>query len=126
MIEIAFYYFRAQEDITAFELCCILSAFRSVPGVTESMRYPKEVMEKAIFRRHFRRVDEAPPELEPATIPTLRSLPELPDDMAEAFDSMKLSIMRHRHDNWQEISKSNVLLMLRVLEGIVKEKPNGT
>jgi len=47
------------------------------------------------------------------------NLPDLPDDLAEAFDSMKLAILRHKRDAWQEIAASDVLRTLDALKALV-------
>ncbi len=46
-------------------------------------------------------------------------LPDLPDDLAEAFDSMKLAILRHKRETWQEISAADVLRTLDALKALV-------
>jgi hypothetical protein len=46
-------------------------------------------------------------------------LPELPDDLADAFDGMKLAILRHKTDSWQEISAADVLRTLDALKALV-------
>jgi hypothetical protein len=46
-------------------------------------------------------------------------LPELPDDLADAFDGMKLAILRHKTDGWQEISAADVLRTLDALKALV-------
>lgn len=35
----------------------------------------------------------------------LTALPELPDDMADAFDSLKLAILHAKRDGWRQISQ---------------------
>jgi hypothetical protein len=46
-------------------------------------------------------------------------LPDLPDDLAEAFDSMKLAILRHKRETWEEISAADVLRTLDALKALV-------
>jgi len=46
-------------------------------------------------------------------------LPELPTDLADAFDGMKLAILRHKTDGWQEISAADVLRTLDALKTLV-------
>jgi len=46
-------------------------------------------------------------------------LPELPDDLAEAFDTMKLAILRHKTDAWQQIPAAEVLRTLEALKALV-------
>ena len=47
------------------------------------------------------------------------NLPELPDDLAEAFDTMKLAILRHKTDAWQQIPAADVLRALDALKALV-------
>ncbi|MFT7643515.1 MAG: hypothetical protein ACI9G1_005281, partial [Pirellulaceae bacterium] len=44
------------------------------------------------------------------------NLPELPDDLNEAFDSFKLAILRHKGEKWGEISRDDVLASLDALK----------
>ena len=43
-------------------------------------------------------------------------LPELPDDLAEAFDAMKLAILHHKRDGWTKIAERDVLRTLDALK----------
>jgi len=47
------------------------------------------------------------------------NLPELPDDLAESFDSMKLAILHHKRDGWHAISAADVLHALDALKALV-------
>jgi hypothetical protein len=47
------------------------------------------------------------------------SLPDLPDDLAAAFDGMKLAILRHKRQAWQAISSADVLRTLDALKALV-------
>src|SRR5262249_46087865 len=47
------------------------------------------------------------------------NLPDLPDDLAEAFDAMKLAILRHKRDGWKEIAAAEVLRTLDALKALV-------
>ena len=47
------------------------------------------------------------------------NLPDLPDDLAESFDSMKLAILHHKRDGWQAISAADVLHTLDALKALV-------
>jgi hypothetical protein len=42
-------------------------------------------------------------------------LAELPEDLAEAFESFKLSIVRHRLAGWHEAARDDVLAALDAL-----------
>jgi hypothetical protein len=54
--------------------------------------------------------------------PTIRfvrpfeNLADLPDDLAEAFESFKLAILRHKTDDWRQISRDDVLASLDALK----------
>ncbi len=53
------------------------------------------------------------------TVPFVRpfeKLAELPDDLAEAFEAFKLAILRHKADDWQQISRDDVLASLDALK----------
>jgi hypothetical protein len=53
-----------------------------------------------------------------ALIQPFANLPELPDDLAEAFDALKLAILRHKQANWSEISLGDVLRTLDALKAL--------
>ena len=59
---------------------------------------------------------------QPATEPIrpFARLVELPDDMAEAFESFKLSILRHKLNGWLEISCDGVVDTLDALKQLAK------
>jgi len=57
------------------------------------------------------RVDETVPFVRP-----FENLAELPDDLADAFESFKLAILRHKADDWQQISRDDVLGSLDALK----------
>jgi len=44
------------------------------------------------------------------------NLGELPEDLAEAFEAFKLAVLRHKADDWQEISREDVLAALDALK----------
>ena len=43
-------------------------------------------------------------------------LTELPDDIADAFESFKLAILRHKAEDWQQVSREDVLASLDALK----------
>lgn len=43
-------------------------------------------------------------------------LPELPDDLADAFESFKLALLHHKLAGWKEISRDDVLASLDALK----------
>jgi hypothetical protein len=47
------------------------------------------------------------------------NLPDLPDDLAEAFDTFKLAILHHKTDGWQKIAAGDVLHALDALKALV-------
>jgi len=58
--------------------------------------------------------DGAAAEVEP--IRPFADLAELPQDVTDAFDSFKLSIIRHKSDNWSEIGRDEMLSVLDSLK----------
>lgn len=66
-------------------------------------------------------VEGAPGEMQAAERSTAKSRPfdglaELPDDLADAFEAMKLSILAHKLTNWEEVSRDDVLASLEALK----------
>ncbi len=61
--------------------------------------------------------DAARPTVEP--VRPFENLPELPDDLAEAFDAMKLSILRHKTDGFEQIAAADILRSLDALKTLV-------
>jgi hypothetical protein len=51
-------------------------------------------------------------------------LPELPDDLGEAFESFKLAILRHKLAGWQEVSRDAVLATLEALKQLALAPSN--
>jgi hypothetical protein len=52
-------------------------------------------------------------------LPTVRpfeDLPDLPDDMVDAFEAMKLAILRHKGSKWTEVPLDDVLTSLESLK----------
>jgi hypothetical protein len=47
------------------------------------------------------------------------NLPELPDDLAEAFDAMKLAILRHKRAGFEAIAAADILHSLDALKALV-------
>ena len=60
--------------------------------------------------------DDATPAVD--LVRPFENLPELPDDLAEAFDAMKLAILRHKAGDWREVSAGDVLLALDALKAL--------
>jgi hypothetical protein len=59
----------------------------------------------------------SPPPIE--LVQPFAALPELPDDLAEAFESFKLALLRHKTENWQQVSRDDVLKVLEALQALV-------
>ncbi len=49
----------------------------------------------------------------------LAELPELPQDLADAFEAYQLAILRHKANHWGDISQDDVLASLEALKGLV-------
>jgi hypothetical protein len=47
------------------------------------------------------------------------NLPDLPNDLAEAFDTFKLAILHHKTDGWSQIAAGDVLHALDALKALV-------
>lgn len=62
---------------------------------------------------------DAPAKLAGETSQPFANLPELPDDLAEAVESFKLAIVRHRLDHWRSVPKEHVLDALNALRALV-------
>lgn len=44
------------------------------------------------------------------------NLPEMPDDLADAFDQFKLAVLKHKRSHWEEITLQDVLRALDALK----------
>ena len=53
---------------------------------------------------------------EPTAIRPFERLAELPADIAEAFESFKLAILRHKLAGWQEFARDDLLGVLESLK----------
>ncbi|MDX1947159.1 MAG: hypothetical protein SFU86_17295 [Pirellulaceae bacterium] len=65
--------------------------------------------------------DSSTGETEPAVelIKPFEHLPDLPDDLSEAFDAMKLAILRHKTDDWRQVAATDVSHALDALKALV-------
>ena len=59
----------------------------------------------------------SPPPIE--LVQPFAELPPLPDDLAEAFETFKLALLRHKTDNWQQVSRNDVLQVIESLKALV-------
>ncbi len=62
--------------------------------------------------------DESPATAEQRIRP-FAELPELPQDLAAAFEGFKLAILRHKMDDWSEVERNDVLSTLDALRELV-------
>ncbi len=63
--------------------------------------------------------DDDEEETQPAAEHRVRpfaALPELPEDLAEAFESFKLAILHHKMDGWRGVARDDVLSTLDALK----------
>ncbi len=54
------------------------------------------------------------------------NLPELPDDLADAFESFKLALLHHKTDGWSKISLGDVLRTLDALKSLAEAPSSET
>jgi hypothetical protein len=54
-----------------------------------------------------------------AFVQPFQDLADLPPDLADAFDAMKLAILRHKSEGWQQISRDDTLAALDALKGLI-------
>ena len=50
--------------------------------------------------------------------PLFAELPELPDDLTEAFEAFQLAIIRHKTNEWKEVPREDVLATLDALKAL--------
>lgn len=55
----------------------------------------------------------------PASVRPFDNLPDMPEDLAEAFESFKLGILRHKLAGWTEIGRDDMLATLDALKQLV-------
>lgn len=63
--------------------------------------------------------DEAPEETITFVQP-FADLAELPADVTDAFEAFKLAILRHKMDDWREVSRDDILAALDALKELAK------
>lgn len=63
-------------------------------------------------------LDDAPSVPPVALVKPFENLPDLPDDLAEAFDAMKLAILRHKREEWRDIALADCLRTLDALKAL--------
>jgi len=55
----------------------------------------------------------------PERVRPFAELPDLPDDLSDAFDAFKLAILTHRSQGWQDVAAADVLATLDALKALV-------
>lgn len=65
---------------------------------------------------------DSPAEVSEPPVRPFENLPELPDDLAEAFDALKLAILHHKLAGWKEITRDNLLAALDGLKQLALTK----
>lgn len=82
-----------------------------------------------------RLADDAPPPamaegdgeaVEPLVQPLVQpfaELPELPDDLADAVEMLKLAVLRHKTAGWREVSAETVTRYLQAFQTLVAARP---
>jgi len=84
-----------------------------------------EPPDSASAERHGRVVSQreeqgaASVEAEQEPVRPFENIPPLPDDLADALESFKLAVLRHKLAGWQEISSKDVLAVLEALKILV-------
>jgi hypothetical protein len=66
--------------------------------------------------------DPDPPDVDvtdPDLIRPFENLAALPDDLADAYEALKLAILRHKGDHWQQVSRDDVLASLDALKLLI-------
>lgn len=93
------------------------SAAQAVAAPPEQLR--DEAVERSRGEQEEDAADEGQPPDEAKAAPAVRpfaDLPELPEDLAEAFDAFKLAILAHKTKEWREVSCADVLASLEALK----------
>ena len=65
------------------------------------------------------RTADGPPRAAVELVRPFAELEELPDDLSAAFETFKLAILRHKMDDWQQVSRDDVLASLEALKQLV-------
>lgn len=66
-----------------------------------------------------------PAESPSAPVRPFAGLPDLPDDLAEAFESFKLAILHHRLAGWRDVARDAVVQSLKALEQLALAPAEG-
>lgn len=101
------------------------SRLDAVEGFNKEERRDEEDEDDADYDDGMVATADAPAE-PVAPIRPFEGLPELPDDLADAFDGMKLAILRHRVNDWSEVSLDDVLVTLDALKQLAAAPTEGS
>ena len=92
------------------------SAARDLPHATESALDDGGPADQGFAENGSEASGLVSVESEIRTVRPFASLPSLPSDVAEAFESFKLAIVRHKHAGWTEVALDDVLATLEALK----------
>ncbi len=59
----------------------------------------------------------SPPPIE--LVQPFAALPEMPDDLAEALETFKLALLRHKTEGWAQVSRDDALRVIEALRALV-------
>ena len=89
------------------------------PEVAEVAGGGSDEAEKDSAARATTPADEVDsPEVTETPVRPFEELPELPDDVADAFESMKLAILRHKATDWADIARDDLIMALDSLKAL--------
>src|SRR5690606_28557028 len=61
-------------------------------------------------------------EPEPPLVPPFAGLPELPSDLADAVELLKLAVLRHKTADWKEVSAETVARYLQAFSVLIEAR----
>lgn len=68
---------------------------------------------------HLHEAEDEAPEESAELVRPFASLRALPEDLLEAFDGLKLAILRHKADDWSQVSPEDVVAHLGALQQLI-------
>lgn len=88
------------------------SSSQSVATRVDSVRDPDETFEPDFGEEDSVTLkDDDEPRIRPFS-----ELPELPSDLSQAFEAFKLAILHHKMDDWQQVTRDDVISTLEALK----------
>jgi hypothetical protein len=66
--------------------------------------------------------DESPAESEPPLVQPFAGLPELPNDLADAVELLKLAVLRHKTAGWKDVSAETVARYLQAFSVLIEAR----